>query len=90
MTRILSVLFMLLPSLAVADAHSDDIAPLSCETTGEGVACTVETMDAATFCMAIDAEGTPIANATGVMDDGIVLFQQIEPEAVAALRCRAG
>ncbi|WP_298433302.1 hypothetical protein [uncultured Jannaschia sp.] len=88
MTRILPVLFALLPSLAFADAHSGDVAPLSCEETAAGVACTVETVDAATFCMAIDAEGTPIANATGVLDDGIVLFQQIDPNAVAALRCR--
>lgn len=96
MSRLAALL--LLPLLAAPAAAQDadapdmtgavDVVPLECVIAGEGVACTVETDGPATFCMAVDADGEPLANSTGATDAGEILFQDVDAERIAALRCR--
>ena len=66
----------------------DELVPIDCTDAGEGIACTVETEGQVTFCMAVDAEGEPLANSTGATDAGEVLFQNVAPARIAGLRCR--
>lgn len=81
---------------AAQDAATDPLprvteapdAVFECTQAGEGVACTVDTEAAFTFCMALDAAGEPLANSTGASDSGEVIFQDIDAAEVASVRCR--
>lgn len=77
--------------VAVPDEEADgfEVGILSCDLDGTETGCLTEApAEDLTFCMAVDAEGEPVANATTVSDEGVVVFQNVEPERIAALRCR--
>ncbi|CUH40277.1 hypothetical protein JSE7799_03009 [Jannaschia seosinensis] len=69
-------------------ADAADVPNLDCEQTGEDVSCTFDALAPYDFCMAVDAEGEPLANAMGSTDAGVVLFQGIDAQQIASLRCR--
>jgi hypothetical protein len=71
----------------ISDASG--IAEFECsDLDAAGAACTLAPGVASDFCVALDAEGEPLANSTGFTDDGLVLFQNIDVMEIAAIRCR--
>jgi len=70
--------------------RADDIQTnvLSCEETGESISCVTTLETPVAFCMAVDAEGAPVANSTSVSATGVVTFQGLDPSRITALRCR--
>lgn len=96
--RILLAAFLIATPLAAQTTSVDaeapdmtdasDIGILSCAEGEEGASCEIDTDRAFTFCMAVDEAGEPLANSMGATDAGVVLFQNVDPEAIASLRCR--
>jgi hypothetical protein len=65
-----------------------EVGVLSCDLDGAEIGCLTEIDEAMTFCTAYDAADEPLANSITVSDEGIVVFRNIDPTEVAALRCR--
>ncbi|TFL16815.1 hypothetical protein [Jannaschia formosa] len=76
--------------LASPEFHADDVPTevLSCEVTGSEVSCLTSIEVPIRFCMAVDAEGEPVANSTTVSSTGVATFQGIDPAEIATVRCR--
>jgi hypothetical protein len=65
-----------------------EVGVLSCRLDGTEVGCMTEVAAGLDHCFAVDAEGEPVANSTFVSSDGLVTFQNVDPERIETLRCR--
>jgi hypothetical protein len=94
MTRFPLVLALLVAPAAAQVTEPDygdgdvEVGELSCRLDGTEVGCMTEVAAGLDHCLAVDAEGEPVANSTFVSGDGRVTFQNVDPERIAALRCR--
>jgi hypothetical protein len=94
MTRLALILPLLAApaaaQLAAPEYRADDleVGVLSCDLDGTEVGCLTDISQRMTFCMAVDAEGEPLANSIFVGDDGTVVFRNVEASDIASLRCR--